>query len=193
MRLLLPLFIIVLFSCGKKEKTIDRVIVKDIANFWLAYDQIQTTDDTLQQRQFINELFINKASNGQKAMFAARNYSDKEYLDAIHNFPKFWNSIRRHTEHSASYTGVMTEGIDALNALYPELKPAKIYLTIGALRSNGTTLDSLVLIGSELAFADSSTVSSEFPERLSHLESYFNTNPRENLLFLNIHEYVHTQ
>lgn len=40
--------------------------------------------------------------------------------------------------------------------------------------------------------ADSKTVTSEYPENLSHLKSYFATNPNEHLVFLNVHEYVHT-
>jgi hypothetical protein len=40
-----------------------------------------------------------------------------------------------------------------LKVVYPELRHAKIYFTVGAMRSNGTTLDSMVLIGSEFAMA----------------------------------------
>ncbi|MEE1964304.1 hypothetical protein V1387_16555 [Allomuricauda taeanensis] len=54
-------------------------------------------------------------------------------------------------------------------------------------------MDSLVLIGSEIALADKTTPSFEFPDQLSHLAPYFENNPKENIIFLNIHEYVHTQ
>ena len=41
--------------------------------------------------------------------------------------------------------------------------------------------------------ADSSTETSEFPENFSYLKSHFATNPKKHLVFLNVHEYVHTQ
>jgi len=41
--------------------------------------------------------------------------------------------------------------------------------------------------------ADSATVTSEFPDGLSHLIPHFKTNPKDHLVFLNVHEYVHTQ
>lgn len=62
------------------------------------------------------------------------------------------------------------------------------------MRTNGTTRDSLVLIGSELAMADSSTDISEFEGRTKEwLETFFGTNSMEGLVLLNVHEYVHTQ
>ena len=41
--------------------------------------------------------------------------------------------------------------------------------------------------------ADNTTETSEFPENLSHLKSHFATNPKNHLVFLNVHEYIHTQ
>jgi hypothetical protein len=57
--------------------------------------------------------------------------------------------------------------------IYPELRPADIYFTIGVFRSGGTTSGSDILIGSEIVFADE--------------------NLMKNLVFTNVHEYVHTQ
>ena len=53
-----------------------------------------------------------------------------------------------------------------LEELYPDLKPADIYFTMGAMRSPGSALNGHVLIGSEFAFADEHTVSSKFSERV---------------------------
>ena len=51
----------------------------------------------------------------------------------------------------------------------------------------------MVLIGSEVALTDKSVITSEFDNRYPHLRDYFNTNPINNVVFLNIHEYIHTQ
>ncbi|OUS02831.1 hypothetical protein A9Q86_01925 [Flavobacteriales bacterium 33_180_T64] len=48
---------------------------------------------------------------------------------------------------------------------------------LGGFKTPGTTIDSLVLISSEISVADNTTETSEFPDNLSHLEIYFITKP----------------
>lgn len=170
-----------------------KVITSDIDNFWTAYDSITATQDTIQQAAFLKTLFLDQGTVGLDNMISARNYTVEEYLYTINTYPKFWNYIRKNTHKAKELSADLELGITKLNSIYPELKPAKIYFTIGALRSNGTTMDSLVLIGTELAFANKSTPTDEFPEYLSHLRSYFDTEPGKNIVFLNTHEYIHTQ
>jgi len=188
------LLIFTLLGCNQKPDNLgNNIITSDIDNFWNAYDKINATKDTIQQIKLLKTLFLDKASEGQKKMIQARNYSEKEYLNTINNFPKFWNSIRENTLKAKTIDNELSIGIDKLKSIYPQVKPAKIYFTIGALRSNGTTMDSLVLIGTELAFANKQIPTEEFPEYLSHLRSFFDSEPDKNLVFLNIHEYIHTQ
>jgi hypothetical protein len=62
------------------------------------------------------------------------------------------------------------------------------------MRTGGTYLDSLVLIGSEMAMADKNTVASELPEGIREgRQTYFNQNPIDDLVFLAVQEFVHTQ
>ncbi|MDP2684470.1 MAG: hypothetical protein Q8P20_05440, partial [bacterium] len=192
--ILIVIAISIIYGCAPKiDKSNQNIITSDIDNYWIAYDKITSTKDTIQQAEFLSTLFLDKASVGQKSMILARNYSEKEYLYAINNFSKFWSSIRKNTYQAKTVSKELELGIEKLNSIYPELKPAKIYFTIGALRSNGTTMDSLVLIGSELAFANKNTPTEEFPEYLAHLRSFFDSEPSKNIVFLNIHEYIHTQ
>jgi hypothetical protein len=168
-------------------------IVYDIDNFWTAYDKIHGTKDSALQYQYINKLFIEKGSPGLKAIMQARNYSDKSYIDAINNYPLFWNSIRANTLKATGFAADIEADINKIKKIYPGLKPAKIYFTIGALRTGGTTLNGMVLIGSEIALADKSTVTSEFPNTFAHLRPHFDTEPIKDIVLLNVHEYVHTQ
>lgn len=191
---LIVLLIFILLGCNQKTDNLNNnIITSDIDNFWNAYDNVNTTKDSIQQIKLLKTLFLDKASEGQKKMIQARNYSEKEYLNTINNFPKFWTSIRENTLKAKTIDKELSIGIDKLKSIYPQVKPAKIYFTIGALRSSGTTMDSLVLIGTELAFANKQTPTEEFPEYLSHLRSYFDSEPNKNIVFLNIHEYIHTQ
>lgn len=191
---LLVLLIFTFLGCSQKTDNLNpSIVTSDIDNFWNAYDKIKTTKDSIQKIELLKTLFLEKASEGQKKMIQARNYSEKEYLYTITNFPEFWTSIRKSTFKAKTINKEFEVGIEKLKSIYPQLKPAKIYFTVGALRSSGTTMESLVLIGSELAFTNKQTPTEEFPEYLSHLKNYFDTEPSKNLVFLNIHEYVHTQ
>lgn len=182
--------VITLSNCQNQNSNI---VTSDIKNFWTAYDKINSTQDSVLQINYLDSLYFEKGTIGLHAMRKARNYTQQDYINAINNYPAFWASVRENTLKADSYRIELEKGIKNLKHLYPDIKPAKIYFTIGALRSNGTTLDSLVLIGSELALANNETPTNEFPDNLSHLRSYFESEPSENIVFLNIHEYIHTQ
>ncbi|MEO6524150.1 MAG: Ig-like domain-containing protein [Mucilaginibacter sp.] len=170
------------------------VITTDIDNFWNAYDSIRTTNDSVKQIRYILNLYIDKGTSGLKAFMAAKDYTAESWVSSIRQHPKFWNSIRPNTQKVKNLDAEFEPQIAKLKTLYPELKPANIYFTIGALRSGGTTQDGRVLIGSELATGNAETDISEFTGNTrKFLNTYFITDPIKNIVALNIHEYVHTQ
>lgn len=180
-----------MISCSTPNSSL--VISSDIDHFWEAYDKIQETSDTSAQKAYLQTLFLDKGTPGLAAIMQARRYTIDSYLDAIHNYPKFWESMRANMAKAKTLGPKIEEGIAAFEKIYPKLKPAKVYFTVGALRTNGTAMDSLVLIGSELALADETAVTEELPSSFGYLRAYFDSNPIENVVFLNVHEYVHTQ
>lgn len=191
-RILISLLLTVIISYHLKSQS--NVITTDIDNFWIAYDFIRQEGDSLKQIQFIDSLYIRKGTIGLEKIMEVRNYTASEYVTLINKYPKFFESIRSNTLESKQLANELNKGISKLEAIYPDLKPAKIYFTIGCMRTNGTTRDSLVLIGSELAMADSHTDISEFEGQTKEwLSNFFNTNPMDGLVLLNVHEYVHTQ
>jgi hypothetical protein len=123
----------------------------------------------------------------------ARRYNAKSYVDAINNYPLFWNSIRVNTLKAKTYSNELGLGIEKLKLIYPNLKPAKIFFTIGAFKTPGTIMDGSILIGSEMALGDENTISKEFPKNLDYFSIYLKGNPNKEVVFLNIHEYIHTQ
>jgi hypothetical protein len=168
-------------------------ISDDVQNFWAAYDKIVTTKDSAQQYAALHQLFIARGTPGLKAIMEAREYTEKSYIDAINNYPLFWNSVRANTLKAGTYADSIAAHVSKLKVLYPDLQPAKIYFTIGALRTGGTSMKDMVLIGSEIAMGDEHTVTSEFPPAFAGLKPYFKTNPINIIVFTNVHEYVHTQ
>lgn len=187
------LFLLSLTSwCVCAQESNQTIVTSDIDNFWIAYDKISATNDSAKQYEYINE-YIAKGSSGLKAMMEVRRYTPQSYIDAINSYPAFWESIRPNTLKAKGFAIDIEKGVSKLKDLYPEMKPANVYFTVGALLSNGTTQGNSVLIGSELALADENTVSSEFQDRLSHLPYFFQSNPIQDIVFLNVHEFVHTQ
>lgn len=183
-----------LARCQSNPINPNTIITTDITNFWTAYDKITSTQDTLLQYQYLDSLFLQKGSAGLHAIRQARNYTSEDYINAINSYPQFWTSIRENTVKIDQHIEDVENGIEKLKGLYPDLKPAKVYFTIGVFRTGGTAVDSLVLIGSELAMADTNTVSIEFPDGIREdREAYFQNNPIDDLVLLNVHEYVHTQ
>ncbi|RZJ69686.1 MAG: hypothetical protein EOO47_23875, partial [Flavobacterium sp.] len=188
----LCLAVLVSYSMQTKAQN---VVSTDVDNFWIAYDKITQTKDSVSQHKLLEDLYFSKATEGLNAIRKARNYAANDYLNAINNYPNFWNSIRKNTLKANEFAKDFNSGIEKLRHMYPALKPAKIYFTIGALRTNGTTTNNLVLIGAEMAMTDSNTVSDELLPDAFRIgrRKYFDSNPIRSLVILNIHEYVHTQ
>jgi hypothetical protein len=181
-------------SLSYGQDTTSNFVTFDIDNFWAAYDKITTTKDTTQQLAYLNTLFLDKKSVGLAAFMEVRDYTPQSYLEAINSYPLFWQSIRANTFKTAGFIKDLEPELVKFKALYPDLKPAKMYFTIGALRSPGTTQRGLAMIGAELAFSDKNTVSSEFPVEIAKgRRTYFDSNPINEVVLLYVHEYVHTQ
>jgi hypothetical protein len=184
---------LLIFKVVFAQKRSSDFITDDVSNFWTAYDKIIATKDSVQQYNYLHQLFIAKGTPGLKAIMQARGYTEQSYIDAIYKYPLFWNSIRANTLKAGAFADSISANVSKLKILYPDLKPAKIYFTIGALRTGGTTMNDMVLIGSEIAMGDESTIASEFPPTFAGLKPYFKSNPINIIVFTNLHEYVHTQ
>ncbi len=178
-------------ACAQDVRT--QVHTGDVTNFWTAFDLIQATRDTAEQRRLLHHHFIDPASPGQSGMFAARRCTPDDYLHAIRSYPRFWASVRANMLRAADHAPAMRESAARLRAMFPAMRPADIYFTVGVLRSGGTVHDGMVLIGTELSLAESETTTDELPDELGHLPAFFATNRTEHLAFVNVHELVHTQ
>lgn len=180
------------FSC-KTETTSKFISTEDIDNYWNAYDKIVATNDTILQRKYLEEEFISKASLGQKTMFRVRNCTPEEYLENIIKYPQYWNSIRENTFKSKTLAPEINAGLEKLKRSYPDLKDAKVYFTIGAFKTGGTAVDSLVVFGTEKQLLDPTINTSEFANNVFGMTSFSKTNPIKNVGFTAVHEFVHTQ
>lgn len=170
------------------------VYTSDIDHFWEAFDQIKKSDSYTDKLQLINSLYIDRGTEGLMAFMELRGYSDTLYVQLIEELPLFWNSIRNKTMSVKSHEKEINQSIEKLRVLYPELKPAKIYFTIGGMRSGGTVKDNKSLIGCEIAMGDKEVDISEFKDH-GHdwLIPFFRSQNSSKLVEMNVHEFVHTQ
>ena len=150
-----------LFVHTLQGQSATKIFTTDIDNFWNAYDSVQTTKDTTKQAQFIQQLYLDRATDGLKDFMVSRRHSAQRHLKNILKYPKFWVSIRPHTLQIKSYTTDIEEVMLRFKKLYGSFKQPTVYFTIGCLNSGGTISDGKILIGSELATADSSVDASE--------------------------------
>lgn len=167
-----------------------KVYTSDIDRFWIAYDSARTTADTTLQQRYFQQLYIDPGTPGLKAFMKLRRYDAPLYTRLINKYPKFWVSIRPNTLTVKAKTAAIEKAIDHFKEIYPDLKPSTMYFTIGGLRSGGTTMEDMVLVGAEIATADSNTDASEMSDWYKNV--FKHQNP-ENIVALNVHEYVHTQ
>lgn len=168
-----------------------KIISTDIEHFWDAYPKINNTKDTAVQYQLLRTLYLNKASDGLKSLIKNKEYTEQDFMEHFTKYPLFWQSLKANTQNLPRLYPAIHADLQKLKKAYPSFSSANIFFTIGAFRTNGTTEDRQVLIGSELSLADKSTHIEELP--LARQTFYKTQNPLEELALLCTHEYVHTQ
>lgn len=190
-RILIQMFLLVVtVSNGIGQQQTIKIVTSDIDHFWEAYDKITVSKDSLERIKLINELYINRGSDGLKGLMAARDYKDYEYVEAILNYPKYWNSIRGNQQNMLKDAAVAEKYFQELKRIYPELKDATVYIPIGVFRSGGTYMNGNVLIGGEYFLANENAVIDELPERI---QTAIKLSVPYNFPLTALHELIHTQ
>ena len=190
-RVILSFFLLTQAVLVNGQGSIQQFVATDIDNFWVAYKKINSTKDSVLQYQYLKELYVDKGTAGLNSLREVRRYTDKEYVDAILNYPKFWASIKANTlKVKQSYPEIAAD-IEKLRKAYPSLTPSTIYFSMGVFRTGGTTQANRVLIGCELSLADKKTITNELPAWRQPFYKLYN--PLADLALLCTHEYIHTQ
>lgn len=167
-----------------------QIITKDLDNFWNAYDQINKSTDSSERIKLINDLYINKATDGLKSLISVRRYKDFEFVNNITKYPKYWNSIRNNSSLLMKDISQIEKYQTKLKEIYPELKPTSIYFSIGAFRTGGTYDGNKVLFGAEFMLAQKNSILDELPGRIKNTITEY---APYDVPLTAIHEYIHTQ
>jgi len=165
-----------------------KIFTSDIDNFWKVYDRIKETNDTSQQLQIIQSIYFDKASKGLKSFITEARITISCLLRNIKRKPRFWSSIRLKTLAIKSHNQELENIILRYRKLYSKFKSPNIYFVIGCLSTGGTTKRDEILIGAEIASADSTVDASEIGE---WLKGVFKDG--KGVEYLVAHEMTHTQ
>lgn len=164
------------------------IITSDIHNFWAAYAQLKDCKTRADSIRVIQTEYLDKASTGLKLFIKARNFSAERYVDLLSKVPKFWSSIRSNTMNLEAYAEQINAIFDQYEAAYPNFKRPNVCFAIGQLSTGGTVKKGWLLIGSEIACADSTTDKSELGSWLRSVMQ-----EKNHVLELIAHETVHAQ
>lgn len=184
-------FILLPVSFYNVNAQAQKIVTADIDHFWAAYDRIVRTSDTAEQYRYLQQLYLDPATQGLKDLMEVRRYDAKGYIDAIRAYPAFWSSIRANTFKSKTLSHEIETGIEKLKQLYPALRASTIYFSIGLFRTNGTIRENNILIGSEMALSDKTVDVSGMPDHVREFNALYT--PINDIGLLCTHEYVHTQ
>ncbi|WP_343745345.1 DUF2268 domain-containing putative Zn-dependent protease [Chitinophaga sp.] len=184
---------LLMFSCSARVLAQDapRVFTSDVDNFWTAFDSVKTVSDTTRQIALMQSLYIDKGTEGLRLFMQLRKFDAARLVTAVNKYPKFWASVRENTLKIKPKIPAIEAHIREFKVLYPDLRPAKLFFTITAVRAAGTVQDSLVLIGTEITTGNKYTDVSEFPDK--RLANFFQAQSTDNIIPVVVHEYVHTQ
>lgn len=125
------------------------VITSDISNFWTAFDSVQTTQDAAKQTEFIQKLYLDKATFGLKYAVSSSNANVENWVEMINNSKEQLLRIRPFTLSVLSQKPKIDAKIDRFKALYPDFKKGNIYFVIGTGIFGGRVSEGHLIIGAE--------------------------------------------
>ncbi|MEL6668034.1 MAG: DUF2268 domain-containing putative Zn-dependent protease [Bacteroidota bacterium] len=160
----------------------------DIGRFWEAYDSLDQATSRADSIAIMQEVYIDQASAGFREFLNIRAFTAEEYIQKIAAYPGFWSSVRPLTEVVIS----RMDEVEAVFARYrtalPNFKQPNICFAIGGIRTGGTISGGYILIGTEIAAADSSVQKGELFEWMQSV-----VGQTGDITAMIAHESIHTQ
>lgn len=188
MKIVFPLLLLFICCTHAYAQMEMHISTEDIDHFWTAYDKLPEAKTFADSVQIMQTEYIDRATNGFKKFLRVRNFTAEEYITVLSAYPSFWKSIRSKTENIKYRQAELELVMTKLEAVIPHFKMPEICFAIGTLRTGGTTTPGWILIGSEIAAADSTVNTSEFSGWLKSVIG--NTG---DIVSMVTHETVHTQ
>lgn len=155
-----------------------KIETSDIARFWEAYDGLNRARTAADSAGFIQHLYLDRMSDYGKKYIEARKYTAIEYIKTIRKYPKYFIGLRKKTAQLLTHKADIDSAFSKLSAVIPDFNYPDVCFAIGCFRGGGTkTKDKqALLIGCEIALADSTMDLSEFKGSLYTMFSHADGN-----------------
>jgi hypothetical protein len=123
-----------------------RIVTEDIPRFWTAFDEMQSSSDTIPLRRD----YLDPGTVGLKEFTNAR-WKDAKTLAAM-VWPRrdYYASVRANTLTVSSFEPEIRRIYRSLDSMYSDAVFPDVYFAIGGLGTGGTTSQHGLLIGTEL-------------------------------------------
>ena len=171
-----------------QQNKISNLFTSDITNFWIAYDSVILTEDTIKQVKYIEDLYFKKATLGLLVFTQSIHLTAQEIREKILAYPKFWRSIKPYTLQINKFSKSITVVCNKFKRIYSSFFQPSFYFVIGALKKGGKAQNGIVAVGIELAASDYKVNSSELPNSFRKRMQL-----NRNCSFIIAHECVHIQ
>ena len=182
---LLHVIFLPVFLQGQTRPEISTV---DITYFWLAFDQLSEAKNHADSVETIQKNYIDICSNVYSKYIQRSNISAEEYVTLFTIYPNYWRAIRPLTEQITNRRDELETALQKLAATIPGFKIPDIYFGIGCLRQGGTIKGNTIIIGAELAAADTLIDKSELSTWLKSV-----VGKTGDIVAMTAHESIHVQ
>ena len=135
---------------GFKTTAQIKLHTEDLPRFYEAFDSVMTTTDNLKQTEFIQKLYVDKASGGLKVFMQLREINALELQKMIQNNKQKLIEKRPWILSVLKQQPVIEQKIERFKQLYPDFRDGDIYFCVGKNNSGGTIEDKTVFIGAEV-------------------------------------------
>lgn len=176
-----------IFSPKKSYKT----ETGDIPRFWQACDQLKKAHNMADSINIIQHEYLDKMSPYGKKFIGARGYTAREYIITLQKYPRYFVDLRKKTARLSLQLLAIDTTFSRLSSVIPRFSYPDVCFAIGCFRGGGTRTKNkdALLIGCEIALADSTMDISEFKGTLHSMFSHADG----NITALIAHESIHCQ
>jgi uncharacterized protein YjaZ len=123
---------------------------EDLPRFYEALDSVLTTPDSIKQIEFINELYVDKASKGLKEFMVLRGGNVIDWKKLMLTEKQSLIEKRPWILSVLKQQSLIEKKLNRFQKLYPEFRVGDIYFCVGINNSGGTIQDKTVYIGTEV-------------------------------------------
>jgi len=160
----------------------------DVCNFWKAYDKVVATNDSSEQVQIMQTVYLDKASFETKLLLKLSHQGASDYVRYIKVVPAFWRGLRERTRFLMLNYKKIDEALGRLRTFYKPLEIPDVNFMVGCFEFGGKPVGDKVMIGLEVVLADGNFDMQDFRNSSDAYQQY----TLDATIYFALHEVIHT-